>query len=191
MENESLRFECAFSEKAIRNNRLWIMLYTIFVMLILCPVIWSSGTTPLNIWFSLALIVFTVLMDAYSIIYVKRLSSGSYLEITSDGILKCIYKGRKEVNYPINEIISIEESSFKDARKKRATVPIQVDRYGDLYPSEGVLISFNRAWIKSIFPVYFNPADIEGFISAIRNRIKTTEEDRKFEEKIDGLGKNA
>lgn len=172
MENESLRFECAFSEKAIRSNRLWIMIYTIFVILIICLIIWSSGTTPLNIWFSLALIIITVLLDAYSIIYEKRLSSGSYLEITSDGILKCLYKGRKEVSYPINEIISIEESSFKDARKKRATIPIQVDKCGDLYPSEGVLISFNRAWIKSIFPVYFNPADVDGFIHAINERIK-------------------
>lgn len=137
--------------------------------------------TPLNIWFSLALIVFTVLMDAYNLIYLKRLSSGSYLEITSDGILKCIYKGRKEVSYPINEIISIEESSFKDARKKRATVPIQVDHWGDLYPSEGVSITFNRAWIKSIFPVYFNPADREGFIYAINERIKLAEECSKFE----------
>lgn len=172
MENERLRFECAFSEKAIRNNRLWIMIYNILVILIICLIIWTSGTTPLNIWFSLALIIITVLLDAYSIIYVKRLSSGSYLEITSDGILKCVYKGRKEVSYPINEIISIEESSFKDARKKRATVPMQVDRWGDLYPSEGVLISFNRAWIKSIFPVYFNPEDISGFISAIKQRMR-------------------
>ncbi|MDE7347626.1 MAG: hypothetical protein K2N48_12920 [Muribaculaceae bacterium] len=182
-ENERLRFECAFSEKTIRNNRLWIIIYTILVILILCLAIWSSGLTPLNIWFSLALIVFTVLLDAYSIIYVKRLSSGSYLEITSDGILKCVYKGRKEVSYPINEIISIEKSPFKDARKKRAKVPIQVDKYGDLYPSEGVLITFNRAWIKSIFPVYFNPANIEGFIYAINERIKPAGKCSKFEGK--------
>ena len=182
-DNENLRFECAFSEKTIRNNKLWLMIYTILVILILCLVIRSSGMTPLNIWFSLALIVFTVLMDAYSLIYVKRLSSGSYLEITSDGILKCVYKGRKEVSYPINEIISIEESSFKDARKKRATVPIQVDRCGDLFPSEGVSITFNRAWIKSIFPVYFNPADREGFITAINERIKPAEECSKFDDK--------
>ena len=116
--------------------------------------------------------------------YVRRLATESYLEITSDGILKCVFKGRKEISYPIDEIRSIEESSFKDARKKHATVPIVINNIGDdLYSPEGVLITFNRALIKSVLPVYFNPADIEGFISAIRKRIKPDGEDSKFEEK--------
>ena len=171
MDNENLRFECAFSEKAIRNNKSFIIIFTILLIIILCFVIKTSGKTPLNIWFSLALILFVVVSDAFSLFYVKRLSSGSYLEITSDGILKCVFKGRKEVSYPINEMRSIEESSLKEAIKRYARLPIALDRWNELYPPEGVLITFDRAWIKSIFPVFFNPEDISGFISAIRQRI--------------------
>ncbi|MDE6551625.1 MAG: hypothetical protein K2K98_01485 [Muribaculaceae bacterium] len=105
-------------------------------------------------------------------ISLRKLANGSYLEIISDGILKCVFNGRKEVRYPINEIRSIEESSLKDAERKYATFPMVLNTKGEeLYPPEGVLITFNRAWIKSVFPVYFNPADIQGFMSTIRERM--------------------
>ena len=108
--------------------------------------------------------------------YVRRLATGSYFEITSDGILRCKFKGRKELIYPINEIKAIEAASIKDVEKKYATFPIVLNTKGEeLYPPEGVLITFNRAWIKSVFPVYFNPADREGFIYAIRQRIESAE----------------
>ena len=107
--------------------------------------------------------------------YVRRLANGSYFEITSDGILRCKFKGRKEIIYPINEIKAIEPATIKDVEKKYATFPIVLDRWNELFPPEGVLITFNRAWIKSVRPVFFNPADIEGFISAIRKRIKPAE----------------
>ncbi|MDE6018279.1 MAG: hypothetical protein K2G85_05655 [Muribaculaceae bacterium] len=182
--NENIRFKCAFSEKAIKNNTLTMIIFIITLTIILFFSTRNSANTALSIWINLSYIVFVVLMSVVSFFCLKRMSRGSYLEITTDGILKCVYKGRKEVNYPINEIRSIEESSFKDARKKYATVPIVLNNRGDdLYPPEGVLITFNRAWIKSIFPVYFNPEDRVGFISAINERIKTAEEGSKFDEK--------
>ena len=175
-DKENLMFEYAFSEKAIRNNNISLKIFVLFIIICLCFAMYMSGFSTSSLWFCFSCIIFSVFLSLYSIMYVRRLATESYLEITSDGILKCVFKGRKEISYPIDEIRSIEESSFKDARKKHATVPIVINNIGDdLYPPEGVLITFNRALIKSVLPVYFNPADIEGFISAIRKRIKPVE----------------
>lgn len=174
--NEDLKFECAFSEKAMKNNSQFLTIYVASISIILCYVLWSSGITTLNLWFTFSFIAFMILIAVFSMTYVRRLAKGSYLEITSDGQLKCKFVGRKEECYPINEIKSIEPATIEEAQKKHATRPIGLNSKGDdYYPPTGVLITFNRAWIKSVFPVYFNPADIEGFISAIKKRIKTTD----------------
>ena len=175
-DNENLRFEYAFSEKAIRNNNLSLKIFVLFIIVCLCFAMYMSGFSTSSLWFCFSFIIFFVLLSLYSIMNLRRLATRSYLEITSDGILKCVFKGRKEVSYPINEIKTIEKSSFKDARKKHAAVPVVIQNIGyALYPPAGVLITFNRACIKSVIPVYFSPKDIEGFISAIRQRIDQAE----------------
>lgn len=191
MENENLRFECAFSKKAMKSNAVTLIVYTIVMTMILGYISWNASNTRLSIWLIFFYIVFIILISVIGMISERKLAKGSYMELTSDGMLRCKFKGSKEVSYPIKEIRSIEESSLKDAEKKYATFPTVLNIRGEeLYPPTGVLITFNRAWIKSVFPVYFNPEDISGFISAIRKRIKPAEEDHKFEEKVDGLGKN-
>ena len=171
--NENIRFECAFSEKAIRNNNLTLKIYVLVMSFILFFIAYMNGFTKLNLWLTFFYIIFIVFMSLFGMMNVKRLASESYLEITSDGQLKCKFKGIKEICYPVNEIKTIEESSYKEAIKRHATFPATLNTRGnDLNPTEGVLITFNRAWIKSIFPVFFNPADISGFISAIRQRIE-------------------
>lgn len=172
-DNENMRFECAFSKKAIKSNAVTLIVYTIVMTVILGYISWNANNTRLSIWFSFFYIVFIILISVIGMISVRKLAKGSYIELTSDGMLKCKFKGSKEVSYPINEIRSIEESSLKDAEKKYATFPAVLNIRGEeLYPPEGVLITFNRAWIKSIFPVYFNPKDIPGFISAIKQRMR-------------------
>ncbi len=164
-EREDLRFECAFSEKALRYNPVMAfvpVLYVGAIVLITLPKWWVG---VLMVGICLALWVWMV-------VYMRRLARDSYLEITADGMLVCSYRGRSPVTYPIKEITDIKEASFKEARKEYAAVPVALNTRGDeLWPPEGVLIRFRRSWLKSIFPVSFNPKDIPGFIAAIRNRM--------------------
>lgn len=103
----------------------------------------------------------------------NRMKEESYLEITADDNLNCIFKGRAPVSYPIREIQSIEEVTSEYASEKYATVPVLVNSRGwPTTPCKGVLITFNRAWYKSVFPVFFNPADIQDFISAVKDRME-------------------
>ncbi|MDE7347627.1 MAG: hypothetical protein K2N48_12925 [Muribaculaceae bacterium] len=171
-DNKNLRFECAFSKKAMKNNALTIIVFTIIIMAILSYVSWNSVNFKLSLWFTCIYIFVILITSIIGMFSVRRLAKGSYLEISSDGQLKCKFKGKKEVSYPINEIKTIEPATIKDVEKKYATFPIVLNIRGDeLYPTEGVLITFNRSWIKSVFPVYFNPKDIEGFIYAIKSRM--------------------
>lgn len=158
-----MKFECAFSEKAIKSNSIAIIYPMIFL---------GVFAVLMGSWLLLSIsVIFAILIYSINVWIYNKLVNESYIEITDDGILCCNYKGHKSVSYPVNEIQSIKEGTLKD--NKYATFPGVLNIRGDeLYPETGVLITFNRSWIKSVFPVYFNPADIPGFISAIKQLMK-------------------
>ena len=166
----NLRFDCVFAEKGMRKNVIFAIAYLcVMVMVIGVALAKSMGFLIL-----IPVVVFLSLVSVWIFRYTNKLSRESYLEITADGKLNCIFKGRSSVSYPINEIQSVEESSSENADKKYATVPVVVNSRGwEVYPEKGVLITFNRAWHKSVFPVFFNPADVQGFIAAIKSKMES------------------
>lgn len=172
MENhpDNIKFKCAFSKKGITTNIKICIAFIVFTALCICYVCSSAG----GAWIGAAFILILILILALCVRSVYRLIEGSYLEITADGLLKCNYKGHRAVCYPIKEICSIEAVTLDQAGERHATFPVVLNTKGaELYPSDGVLITFNRAYLKSVFPVFFNPADIQGFISAIRQAMVT------------------
>lgn len=165
----NLKFECSFSKKAIKSN-----IVTLSVFMVLTIVIVGYFCIASGVWYGLLIVLPYPVVAMVMVAYLRRLVKESYLEITSDNILKCKYKGRREVCYPIKEIKTIKEATLKQAEKEFALFPVTLNTKGEeLYSENGVLISFNRSWIKSVFPIYFNPEDVEGFIAAIRQRMKT------------------
>lgn len=170
MENcpDNLRFKCAFSTKGITTNLRICIAFLVFVSLGIGYVCFKVG----GVWIGIAVILLLIITLALCWRSLNRLTDESYLEITADGLLKCTYSGRAAVSYPIKEITAIEESTLEQAGQRYATFPVVLNTRGsELYPSAGVLITFNRAYLKSVFPIYFNPADIQGFISALRRTI--------------------
>ncbi len=162
--NDNLRFECAFSQSGVRNNTIVVVVMSLLVII---PFIYLG--IKLGGWIGIIPVLLFVGLSVYSLVYTYRLTHESYLEITQDGLLKCKYTGRAAVSFPIKEITSIESASLEQANERYAKFPVLLNSRGwELYPSEGVLITFNRKWSKSVFPVYLNPADIQGFISAAK-----------------------
>lgn len=164
---EDVRFKCAFSSKGLRYNLISTVVITILLIAAVgyvCFILKSS-------WVFISSLLLLLILLWISMNYINALTKDSYLEITSDGLLKCFYKGRAPVSYLIKEIATIEEASLEQAIKRYATFSVVLNTRGwELYPSEGVLISFNRSWYKSVFPVYFAPEDIKGFITVLRQR---------------------
>lgn len=176
----SFRFKCAFSEKAIKYNTIEMLIVVVPTIIVISYLFITTG-----LWAGFILVFFLLAVTTYSMWYISRLTKESYLEITDDGRLECTYKGRVKISYPISEIESIEEASLEQAEKKYAKFPVTLNTRGrELYPERGVLVTFNRSWIKSVFPVYFNPVDINGFVSAIKqtNDIHTQNLSTKTEE---------
>ena len=166
---ENQKFELSFSEKAVRSNERTAILIGIPTILIFGYVGIKHGAG----WIIFAMNLILLLTVIFSIYYVRRLVRESYFTITSDNRLICVYKGRAKIEYPIKEIIKIEEVTLKQAELKHARFPVILNSRGEeLYPSNGVLITFNRAWIKSVIPIYFNPRDIEEFMLAIKQRME-------------------
>lgn len=162
------KFNCSFSKKAIKDN---IVTMSVFIV----PAIIISGYLCIvsRVWIGLIFLFFPIAVIAIGMVYLRRLAEDSYLEITPDNILKCKYKGHRVVSYPIKEIKTIKEATIKQAEEEFARFPVVLNTKGEEYYSEkGVLITFNRSWSKSVFPVYFNPKDVEGFIAVIRQRME-------------------
>ena len=165
----NLVFKCSFSKKAIKSN-----VVTVSVFIVLTIVIVGYFCIASGVWYGLLIVLPFPVFAMVMVAYLRRLVKESYLEITSDNILKCKYKGRRIVCYPIKEIKTIKEATLKQAEKEYALFPVILNSKGEeLYSEKGVLITFNRSWIKSVFPIYFNPEDVGGFIAAIRQRMKT------------------
>ena len=165
---ENQKFELSFSEKAVRINEITVILFVIPIILMFSYVSIKHGAG----WIIFPLNLMLILTAIFGIYYVRRLVRESYFTITENRLI-CVYKGRTKIEYPIKEISKIEEVTLEQVKQKHAKYPLALNNKGyELFPPKGVLITFNRAWIKSIFPVYFNPRDIEGFILAIKQRME-------------------
>lgn len=152
-ESVNLKFDCSFSKKALKNNIITMWIFIAPVIVICCYLYIVSG-----VWFGLIILPIPIAAIAFGMVYLIRLAEESYLEITLDNILKCKYRGHHVVSFPIKEIKTIKEVTLKQAEEEFSRFPIILNTKGENYYSEkGVLITFNRSWIKSVFPVYFQP----------------------------------
>lgn len=167
-ESVSLKFDCSFSKKSLKNNILTMWIFIAPTIVICCYLCIVSG-----VWFGLIILLIPIAVIGFGMVYLRRMAEESYLEITPDNILKCKYKGHRVVSFPIKEIKTIKEATLKQAEEEYSRFPVILNTKGEeIFSEKGVLITFSRSWIKSVFPIYFNPEDIEGFIAAIRQRMK-------------------
>ncbi len=158
-------FKCAFNERAMRANAIEGLL-VMFVYFLLI------GSALKNVWISLGFLAFFLLLAWWIIYSNKSIVTKSFYELSEDGMLKCWSRGKVRRAYPIKEIKSIERTNVAGKKKSYFSYPILYQRSGrDIIPGDGVMIFFNRKWYKSVIPVFFNPGDLDGFISAIENRL--------------------
>ena len=75
-------------------------------------------------------------------------------------------------SFPIDKIDSIHIVDFDkdkvDKLMQDYRLPMAMGRV-NLYPRKGVIVFFNRKWIKSVQPILFNPMDCNQFATALSN----------------------
>lgn len=76
----------------------------------------------------------------------------------------------RKVSYPIDKIESIQVVDFDtdvvDKQTQDYMLPVAMGKV-DLYPRKCVIVFFERKWIKSVRPVFFNPANPELFAQTL------------------------
>lgn len=101
----------------------------------------------------------------------------SYIELTDDNIIVFRLRGFKPAAYPVAEIEKIAPVDFasEEGHKLKRECMFPIEKGNSMMPESGVLIYFRRQWIKSVRPVFFNPADTGAFIHAVTERVDRTE----------------
>lgn len=96
----------------------------------------------------------------------------SVIELTDNDIVVKRWPCRHK-SFPIDKIESVHVVDFDmdcvDKQTKDYMLPMSMGMV-ELYPRKGVIVFFDRNWIKSIRPVFFNAANPDLFAAVLSNR---------------------
>ena len=94
-----------------------------------------------------------------------------------DNVIEIKVWSRRAKTYPID---CIEKVMVVDFDKDEVTSVMKCCVFpvafgyagGDIIPKVGVLIFFKRSYLKSVYPIFFNPSDPDLFAKTLTERIK-------------------
>ncbi len=161
--NNSEIFKCHYTD-ASRYDRIfvWSMGIGFMVIFILLP---HNG----NIYPFLIFGLISMLIPIWFEFMVHKIRTKSYIELIDNKIVFKRWMCRK-VSYPIDKIESIQVVDFDtdvvDKQTQDYMLPVAMGKV-DLYPRKCVIVFFERKWIKSVRPVFFNPANPELFAQTL------------------------
>lgn len=156
-------FKCNYTDPPLFDRIfVWGFSICMVIVLVLIPqagyiaVIFALIYMLIPLWFE------------FGIYMVKARSS---LELTDNEIIVRRWMCRHK-SFPIDKIDSIHIVDFDkdkvDKLMQDYRLPMAMGRV-NLYPRKGVIVFFNRKWIKSVQPILFNPMDCNQFATALSN----------------------
>lgn len=157
--NDIEMFKCHYTD-APRFDRIfvWSLGIGMMVVLILIP---AKG----NIYPSLIFGLIYILMPFWFEYTVRMRRTKGYIQLIDNNIVYKAWMSRK-VSYPIDKIKSVKVVDFDadvvDKLTQDYQLPVSMGKV-NLYPRKGVIVFFDRKWIKSVRPILFNPIDPEQF----------------------------
>ena len=97
----------------------------------------------------------------------------SFIELTDNNEIVARRWMCRHKSYPVDRIESIHVVDFDknktDKLMRDYVLPMPMGKVS-LYPSKGVIVFFDRKWIKSVRPVFFNAADSEQFAMVLAKK---------------------
>lgn len=155
-------FKCYYTD-ASRSDRLCLWGYCA-IMVIVLTLIPNHG----NIYPFLICGLIFILIPLWFEFMVHMIRTRSSIEL-SDKIVVRRWMCRPGT-FPTDKIESIRIVDFDKDQVDKLTqdyrLPMPMGRV-DLYPKKGVIVFFDRKWIKSVQPIFFNAADPEKFAMAL------------------------
>lgn len=139
-----------------------------FVMIIVMALIPSAG----SIYPMLVFALICMLIPLWFEFMVHMIRTRSAIELTDNEIVVRRW-GCRHVSFPIDKIESISVVDFDTDSVDKLTqdylLPMSMGRV-NLYPQKGVIVFFDRKWIKSVRPIFFNAADPDEFAMALSEK---------------------
>ncbi len=139
-----------------------------FVMIIVMALIPSAG----RIYPMLVFALICMLIPLWFEFMVHMIRTRSAIELTDNEIVVRRW-GCRHVSFPIDKIESISVVDFDTDSVDKLTqdylLPMSMGRV-NLYPQKGVIVFFDRKWIKSVRPIFFNAADPDEFAMALSEK---------------------
>lgn len=159
VKNSTEIFKCHYTN-ASRFDRLSVWSVGIGVMTVLALTPHTGNTYPF-----LCFGLLYMLIPFWFEFMVHMIRTKSYIELIDNKIVFKRWMCRK-VSYPINKIERIQVVDFDtdvvDKLTQDYRLPLSMGMV-DVYPRKGVIVFFERKWIKSVQPILFNPIDSELF----------------------------
>ncbi|MDE6094765.1 MAG: hypothetical protein K2G52_01085 [Muribaculaceae bacterium] len=161
--NDIMKFDCNFTD-APRFDRIFVWSECTVLMFILIICRQKDNIYPF-LFFGLLFMLIPLWFE-FSVHMVR---TKSYIELIDN---KIVFKGWmcRKASFPIDKIESVRVVDFDtdvvDKLTRDYRLPVAMGRV-NLYPQKGVIIFFERKWIKSVQPILFNPIDPEQFAHAL------------------------
>lgn len=163
-------FRCNFTVSLLSRLFVWIPSAILLAITLLI----ADGTV-----FILVAAAFCLIAPFLWELQMHNIRNKSFICLTADGKMTIkVWPGCTK-SYPVDRIEEVRVVDFSSAdagiKMKDCLPPVSFDRGDGLLPKQGVLVFFERKYIKSVRPVFLNPADPELFASALaeaRDRLK-------------------
>lgn len=170
-ETQEQVFPCNFSDAKL-SSRLFIWTLSIVYAV---AILSASHNIAILLILGISVLLLPVIWE----IMLYYIRTKSYILLTPDNEIALKVWSRRIKSYPIDHIERIcvvdFDSDITDKLMKDYAFPVSFGRGGDdLIPDKGVLIFFQRRYIKSVRPVFFNPSDPELLADALKNRLKNS-----------------
>lgn len=161
--NEATVFECNFINAPL-SDRLMVWGYSVILMLVL-TLISNNG----HFYIILTCDILLMLIPIWFEFAVHMIRTRSFITLTDKEIVVKRWMSHR-VSYPIDKIECVRVVDFDTDHVDKLTqyyrLPMPMGRV-NLYPQKGVIVFFDRKWIKSVHPVFFNPANTRLFAQTL------------------------
>lgn len=159
-------FKCYYTDAPLFDR---VSIWTFCsVMIIVMALIHRSGSIYPVLTFDLIFMLIPLWFE----FMVHMIRTRSVIELTDSEIVVRRWLCR-QVSFPLDKIASISVVDFDTDSVDKLTrdymLPMAMGRV-NLYPQKGVIVFFERKWIKSVRPIFFNAADPDGFAMALSEK---------------------
>lgn len=159
-------FKCYYTDAPLSDR---IFVWTMSVCMIIVLITFASSSKTGNKCLAVIFVMLYMFIPLWFEYGIYMMRTRSIIELVDNEI---VVRGwiRFRKSFPVDKIESIRVVDFDTDKVGKLTNDYMLARpmgRVNLCPRKGVIVFFERKWIKSVRPVFFNAADPDQFANAL------------------------